>query len=68
MLLVHAPNFKELPQVRQAFTWGRWVAHHADAPGTLTFLGKEIQVQAEYILLHQNTFVKETKITSSGTT
>eukprot|EP00971_Amphidinium_carterae_P212051 4207657-Amphidinium_carterae.1 len=65
LLLVHCPHFKQLGMVKQAFTWGSWTSHCADRPGTLVFLGKEIQVDSNFVLLHQATFTKETKLTST---
>eukprot|EP00971_Amphidinium_carterae_P132972 2633234-Amphidinium_carterae.1 len=65
LLLVHCPRFKQLDLVKQAFTWGSWKSHSASHPGTLVFLGKEIQVATDHVLLHQATFTKETKLPST---
>eukprot|EP00971_Amphidinium_carterae_P216258 4292859-Amphidinium_carterae.1 len=67
LLIVHSPRFKQLPLVRAAFTWGSWSSHSAKNPGTLTFLGKEILIEADAVTLHQATFTRETKITTTPT-
>eukprot|EP00971_Amphidinium_carterae_P255443 5071047-Amphidinium_carterae.1 len=67
MLLVHCADFPELALVRNAFKWGSWKRHSAKQPGTLTFLGKELEIRSDSVLLHQLTFTRETTISTSST-
>eukprot|EP00971_Amphidinium_carterae_P288390 5725439-Amphidinium_carterae.1 len=65
MLLIHDPMFAQLPLVRNAFTWGSWSSYSAECPGSLTFFGKEIQIESDSVLLHQETFTRETQTSST---
>eukprot|EP00971_Amphidinium_carterae_P351190 6491962-Amphidinium_carterae.1 len=67
MLLVHHPEFEQLALVRSAFAWGSWTSYSAQRPGTLMFLGKELQIEANGVLLHQQTFTRETKVAAATT-
>eukprot|EP00971_Amphidinium_carterae_P266180 5280006-Amphidinium_carterae.2 len=62
MLLIHGPTISQFSMVRSAFTWGSWSSYSAECPGCLTFLCKEVQIESDSVLLHQETFNRETQL------
>eukprot|EP00971_Amphidinium_carterae_P059276 1171981-Amphidinium_carterae.1 len=63
-LLIHRSDFKQLTEIHSSFNWGSWKTLGASSPGILQFLGKEVHICHDHVLLNQRQFIRDTKVGS----